>query len=469
MAAEPGPGEAPRSAAADARLLTLVAVLVAVLLGGATAWRAWDSGRATSTAATATAATSGSAPASPTPTVDAAVLRVHALDELLAVRSRAVLTRDRAAWMATVDPLATDLAGRQGAVFDNLAQVPLGQWRYEFVGQGPALPAARAAQLGPDAWVARVLLVYRLADADQADVRREQSLTMVRRGPSWLVAADTDGATSAAVELWDLGPVSVLRGQRSLVLGTADPGALQQYAEEVDAAAARVDEVWGTAWPRTVVVQVPQDQTELAALLARPTQAGLEQIAAVTTGTLVGDQPGATGDRVIVNPDAFARLGSVGRDVVLTHEITHVATRATTAGDVPIWLSEGFADYVAYHGTGLSRAVVAQDVLDQVRAGQGPAALPTSVDFDAAVSDVAPAYSGAWLAAELIERTYGQEALVTFYRAVSGGFATASGTASGRPVATDPAVVDVAFAQVLGIDAASFEQQWLAYLADLAR
>lgn len=458
-------------------LVGLVGVLVVGLLAGGFAFREARQEARQDQVPDAVASPTAEPPAPPTPTVDASALRLQALDELLVERADAVLARDRAAWLATVDPAATDFAARQAEVFDNLAQVPFEEWRYEFAGDGPSLSKERLELLGQDAWVARVVLAYRLADADQADVRREEYLTLTQREGRWLVADNADGGTTT--ELWDLGPVQVVRGDRSLVLGTADVETLEQYVSEVDAAAVRVDDVWGTEWPRTVVVQVPRDQAEMGQLLLREDEAGLEQIAAVTTGELGLDQPGTSADRVIVNPSGFAQLGPLGREVVLTHEITHVATRATTTSDVPIWLSEGFADYVAYAGTGLSREVVAADVLDLVREGNGPVALPVGSDFDPNVTEIAAAYSGSWLAAELIARTYGDKALVAFYRAVAGGFEPEEGTASGAGPQTgnaaDPtaptasaSVVEVAFTQVLGTDQAAFEQAWVAYLAELA-
>ncbi len=67
--------------------------------------------------------------------------------------------------------------------------------------------------MGPDAWVARVSFVYRIADADVADVRRDRYLTFVRRGEDWLVADDKDGGKN--LDLWDLGPVTA-RARRAL-------------------------------------------------------------------------------------------------------------------------------------------------------------------------------------------------------------------------------------------------------------
>ena len=116
---------------------------------------------------------------------------------------------------------------------------------------------------------------------------------------------------------------------------------------------------------------------------------GLSRIAAVTTGSFESGL--SRGDRVVVNPSAWRTLGSLGRRVVLAHEMTHLATRAITVDDVPIWLSEGFADYVAYQAVEVPINVVAGDVLDDVRAGKGPRNLPEDADFDAAQGDIAAA------------------------------------------------------------------------------
>jgi hypothetical protein len=108
------------------------------------------------------------------PTQDVQAVRDAALTDLLAARSRALLARDRDGWMATVDAASVDFAERQAVVFDNLAQVPLQSWGYDLAGNGPDLASTRLVALGADdAWVARVVLEYRLTEADQADVRRE--------------------------------------------------------------------------------------------------------------------------------------------------------------------------------------------------------------------------------------------------------------------------------------------------------
>ena len=60
--------------------------------------------------------------------------RAAAVRDLLRQRARAVVERDRAAFLATVDPSADALLRRQAATFDALAAVPLSTWDYELGG-----------------------------------------------------------------------------------------------------------------------------------------------------------------------------------------------------------------------------------------------------------------------------------------------------------------------------------------------
>jgi hypothetical protein len=262
--------------------------------------------------------------------------------------------------------------------------------------------------------------------------------------------------------------VHVVHGDHVLAMGTASAASLRRYAAAGDRAVTRVTGVWGSGWSRRAVLVVPRTQSEFGRLLLRK-PAGLDQVAAVTTGDLgsatAGDaQQSATGragnDRVVLNPGAFARLSSTGQRVVLTHEMTHVAVRQSTAAGVPIWLSEGFADFVGYRGTGVSQRVGAGDLLVLVRAGHGPKTLPTADDFDPTRTTIAPSYSGAWLACSLIADTYGTKKLVSLYRHA----AAAGQDGDGDP----PARLQAAFPQVLGTSEAAFTKDWRRYLSQLA-
>ena len=451
--ADPVAGPAPRAhrsrrpiALLTAALLAVVAGATAIELRGAPAPSAAP-GRPTSVSPTTT-------PPQLRATPDADQRRVSALQALLAARSRAVLGADKRAWLATIDPQATAFRQRQAQVFDNLRSVPFSDFSYEFDGVAGPLSTARRRQLGPTAWVARVVADYRIQGYDRSPSQTEQYLTSVQRAGHWYLTADTGGATDP--QLWDLGRVGVVRGAHVLVIGTADASTLRSYVAQGDAAIERVTRVWGENWPRRAVLVVPSTQEQMGQLLKRAD--GLDQIAAVTVGELSSDGSGAAGsDRVVINPSAFARLGVTGRRVVLTHELTHVAVRGSTPAAVPIWLSEGFADYVGYQGVDLGRRTVAADELALVRQGEGFTRLPVVDDFDPSRTTIAPAYSAAWLACSLIADRYGQQALVRLYRT----------TATSRDNDPDRALSQ-AFHTVLGTSQAAFTKSWLAYMSQLA-
>jgi len=392
-------------------------------------------------------------------TPDPVALRVQALQALLDTRSHAVLSKDRAAWLSTVDPRSPQFVSRQSRVFTNFAAVPFSDWDYSYAGAAAAPPATRVRQLGGDVWVARVQAGYRLRGYDGATSSSEQFLTMVQRDGHWYIASTSDGDT--VPQPWDLGRVRVAKGSHVLVLGTASAGTLRAFAAAGDDAVDSVTQVWGRNWPRRAVLVVPRTEKEMGRLLQRPAD-GLSQIAAVTTGELAhGDHGVARSDRVVLNPAAFDRLGDSGRRVVLAHEMTHVAVRSSTSAPVPIWLSEGFADYVGYSDVDLPRRTIAADVLALVRRGKGPRQLPGTDDFDPTKSTIAPAYSGAWLACRLIAEQYGESALVRLYR-------TAATTPVGADGPDPDAALSAAFESVLGTSVARFTTAWRADLHALA-
>ena len=182
-------------------------------------------------------------------------------------------------------------------------------------------------------------------------------------------------APNTGEQLWEQGRVVVERGAHSLVLGVGrSHGALSDYADLADEAVPAVSDAWGTGWAQRVVVLVPKSLDGMGALLGAPA-AGYRGIAAVTTGE--AGAPGRTpADRIIVNPDAYGVLGAFGQQVVLTHETTHVATRAATVGRDPAVAVRGLR--------GLGRLPRYRPLRGAGRAGAGargaarPAAAPRS-------------------------------------------------------------------------------------------
>jgi hypothetical protein len=273
------------------------------------------------------------------------------------------------------------------------------------------------------------------------------------------LADDTDGGTQ--VQLWDLPKFTVLRSATTLVVGSGPASRLRPYLELGNLAVKRVDAVWTAPWNSRLVLVVPGTSAQMAEQAGQDKDS-VAQVAAVTDGPF--DLQGRAGaDRVVVNPGAFATLQARGQQVVVTHEATHVAIRATTNRPVPLWLSEGMADYVGYHAIDVTRRQVAAALLDRVRAGKGPKALPSAGDFDPSRATIAPSYNAAWLAVTRIVDVHGAAALVRFY--LDAATTTDPSTSAG----SDPdANVAAAFTKVLGTTQAAFTKEWLAYLRSLA-
>ncbi|WP_240649139.1 hypothetical protein [Streptomyces sp. Z26] len=362
----------------------------------------------------------------------------------------AVLAGDRDGYLAAVDPAARGYRAAQRAVFRNLSVLPLAQWSYRV--EDLRLRGARAE--------ADVRLRYRLRDYDRVPVTAVEKLDFARRDGRWYVAAERAGS---ARQLWEQGRVSVLRGKHSLVLSVdgrpgADGSMLRAVSAAADRAVPAVSLSWPRPWPRRLVVEVPATSKALAELLGAP-GASYEGIAAVTTGT--GGGTSAPSARVLVNPEAYGVLSGEGRQVVMTHETVHVASRPYTTDVTPLWLSEGLADWVGYRGTGRPPSDAAPQLARAVREDALPEGLPGDDEFrfDAAADALSRAYEGGWLACRMIADRWGDARLMAFYLEV--GARRGGGGDEGRERAVDAALRDV-----LGLERAEFVALWRAYLRE---
>lgn len=295
-----------------------------------------------------------------------------------------------------------------------LAAIPLEDWSYE---------VSSVREDGVRAF-ARAELRYRLTGYDAAPAGSAREVELTRDGGpaasgdpggTWTVTADRP-APGAPPQLWDQGPVTVERGAHALVLGGAgqSPESLSAVAAEADEAVPVVSAAWPGPWAGRVVVLVPGSLDAMAALLGRPVDE-YRGLGAVTTGR-TGTGP-APADRVVVNPEGYGQLTAEGRQVILTHETTHVATRSVTTAKTPLWLSEGFADWAAYRGTGRTAAEAAPALGRAVRQGDLPGVLPGNgaFAFGGDAEALARAYEGSWLVCRLIARKWGDAALVSLY------------------------------------------------------
>lgn len=227
-----------------------------------------------------------------------------------------------------------------------------------------------------------------------------------------------------------LGRLRVRQTSRSLV-AVAGGQSPDRYTRLAGRAVSQVGRVLG-GWSGPLVLFVPASTEQLTAALGADRHA-YDGIAAVTVAADGSASAGAVA-RVLVNPRALRRLGPTAQQIVMTHETTHVATGAV-ASQMPVWLQEGFADYVSMAAQHLPVTVLASQALQRVRRHGPPRSLPGSSDFQPENPTLGATYELAWLACRRLADRYGQRGLVRLYRRVDSGVAL--NAALGRLFGTD--------------------------------
>ena len=327
------------------------------------------------------------------------------------------------------------LNGTSGA----LTGVPFESFRVRLArSDRPDVEQARAGQ-----FEATAIVEYRLP-LDEVLVGRTAEATF-RLGPrGWrLVRLDASGR-----DLWDHEPVQVAENGQVLVIGPRGDARLSGLGSLAEQARQDVAAFWTAKWPETAVVVLPSDAQLLDPLVG--TASGSDQVA-VTMWASGSDGPVI---RVLMNPSVYDGMPTLAREIVLRHEITHVAQDALPRDNVPTWLTEGLADYVGYRGSGVPDSLVGAEIFAQVRASGAPDELPAESEFDLdrPGAERRVGYQAGWAFCQMLVDEYGEGRLVPFYVAVSRG----EGSTAER--------LDDAADKVLGTTFDDLLSQWQAWL-----
>ena len=385
--------------------------------------------------------------------------RTRAVTQVLEARVGDVDRRDETGWLAALSgPASGLLRTSQAAVFERMRAMGAGDLRLVLARETTApVPAPRGTQVE---WDVKASLTYRLLGFDTSPRSFDLDLTFKAdpARPADLVI--TASAPSGRPQPWDLPGLVVRRAATSLVLAVGTGDRVEEVVRRARTAEARVAAVWGEARPAVWVA--PSTDADAARLLGRSAD-DLAGVAAATDGPLTpGEHAGA--DRIVLVPGAWSSLRPDGRDVVMTHELTHATVRASTTRSVPVWLSEGFAELVAYQPVDLPEATVVAPALERVRSSGLPQALPADADFDPGTHALPAAYGLSLLALRTLADRYGMPAVVRLYRAAAGGRVPPSSQLDDREAA-----VDDALSSVMGSTRSALLQAWQARTRDLLR
>ena len=266
-------------------------------------------------------------------------------------------------------------------------------------------------------WAAAVDATWRFEGFDAQPARAEVTVRFVARGDRVAVAGF--GGGGRRTPLWLATRLEVRRTPATLVMVAGPADEADAYARRARTAVPVVRRVL-PRWRSGLVVEVPASAHDLDATLdADPGE--YANIAAVTS-TVDGSLAPGSPVHVFVNPEVFDSLRPQGAQVVMSHEAVHVATGAATS-NLPLWLLEGFADYVALRDVDLPLTTTAGQVIRQVRRHGPPARLPGATEFDTTTTHLGATYESAWFACRLLAGTGGEAALVRLYERVDHGAA----------------------------------------------
>jgi hypothetical protein len=367
--------------------------------------------------------------------------------DVLSAQDRALRAGDRIAYVSTW----RDAIGAQreaDTVFDNLRALRIRDLRARYVGPDPGgLDPSELRRFGESAWTAEVDTSWTLNAGPELTrpVRSTLIYTFAGTGDNVRVA-DIRAASGERTPVWLLGRLDVRRSPRTLVVAT-DADAAARVDTLVRSA---VDDVQAVVpdWDGDLVSIVPSRRDQFDELVAAPPHA-YEGIAAVTT-TVDGSRDPRAPVAIVVNPDVFKNLGPVGAHVVISHEATHLATGATTV-TMPLWVAEGFADYVGVGSVDVPLRVSAGQAIRDIRKFGVPERLPSNGAFQAR-DGVEATYEESWLAFRLMAAKYGQARVVAFY----------------EDVVRRPRMVAEALRRNLGLSLPQLTREWRSSLRDLA-
>lgn len=319
------------------------------------------------------------------------------LQGLLARRAQALTDHDQSAFDAG---LADDpgLRSAQDTYYANLVQLPLSALRYR-------VDAASLVRDGDSYW-ADVDVVMRLDGYDAHPVVSPDRYRFTPQGQGLVLASVTDRAWERRHHVrsqpWDDQRLVVRRGAG--VLGLFDPGSAPRARAVMRAVTRGVSQVRAAVpldWDGQVVVYALSDPTFLENL---PDVPGGDALAVDALTFPVFARPGShriASMRFVLNPRLLSEDGTA-RDRLIRHELTHVAV-GRLDDRIPVWLSEGLAEYVSVQPIPPQDRVISGEALQAAR--RGFTALPDDATFNGA--DAAANYGEAWWACEAIADGYG--------------------------------------------------------------
>ncbi|MFE2949354.1 hypothetical protein ACFXHK_20245 [Embleya sp. NPDC059267] len=440
--------------AAAAGVLAILALLASLAVGGV-----FDT--PTSPAAAPIAEQNGAETSSKTED-KAPVTRIAVADVAFLTdnRTQALKAGNADAFVTGIDPAAGELLAAQRRLFANLRLFPFTS--VEFRPPTAAIDAGTDA--GPLTRDVNVVFAHQVTGVDSEPIAERYIWTLSRASIdaplliTKIVGGSTRGGGNAYPAPWDESELALIeRPHVLLAVPAKNKAKAATWADRAESALKKNLAVWKgpTITPQRYVVYITPDHDTFTRALSGndlPNVTGVCRTMppARPTGR---DQPMA-GSRITLDgsDSMFTKGDSEQQTHLMRHELGHAMVAEFERGGEgpPLWVSEGFAEYLAW--TDLSLAEWFQpDAREQVRAGKFSGKLPTDAEVnspDVKTSTVGYHYS--MLTIRYIAEKYGAAKADSFVVAVYKD--------------STPAALDAALKEATGLDRDTFESNWAKYV-----
>ncbi|MEA2434413.1 MAG: hypothetical protein QOG54_1870 [Actinomycetota bacterium] len=373
-----------------------------------------------------------------------------------------MLDRDEPAFLSTIDKGDVGFLVRQRRLFHAMRDVPFSDYQLEAAwdrfGDLARPSDVEKYKDADEVFIPVTEEHYKIADYDPESAAEDLFYTFVKRNGEWLIAEDTDlddFTFYTARHLWDSGPLYTDKSDHFLLFAHPCSAQVTQgclavgsdFLSLAEAGLATLERYWTAPWQDKVVVLVPGSIDELERMIQSTFD--LDNFVAFAYSTIDLDHGfDYTGNRIIPNPNEFqGRAGSSVQEI-LTHELLHVATRASSGPFIPIFVEEGFADYVGHDADPGALAFFNNDVASGLFDGR----LPEDYQFTVGSgTDIYRSYQKSHSAVRFFIGTYGLEAFQRFYRSL-GHVEIAAGTVRYH--------LERALRRTTGLDLDGFQDAW---------
>lgn len=347
----------------------------------------------------------------PAPPYDPEAGVADAIRHTLRQRARALAEGDATRFGRTIARRDAGFVAEQVDYLENLDQLPLGVVRVDL--DDATLEADGA---GGRAYWAEVVVRLQLQGYDTTPVitRDRWRFVPTRDGRRYLLASTTDAEWEAAQHTrpqpWDLGEIEVREGPGVLgIFDVTTVASADALLDSISEARFSVRSVLppDLADPGGVIVYALGDPAFYDSLDGLPVS-DPDRLDGVTVPVPrdadVGGGPVAS-YRIMLSPHVLDEEEQV-LDRLVRHELTHVAVGDHAQG-VPLWFSEGLAEYVSVQAMAPSERRLQADALNLAAAGVDD--LPADAEFAGAHAE--GWYAVSWWVCEYVAATYGEDAL----------------------------------------------------------